>query len=104
MLNKWNIKIKKKENVNIINPKSVRGRNWRDCITIQNEVSIVDMNVKNVYKEEWYGSVSVNEIDSASVVKEMIDVRDGSVKCEISSMICVLTNPFYKYIFLSFLL
>ncbi len=31
----------------------------------------------------WHSSVSVNEIDSASVVKEMIDVRDGSVKCEI---------------------
>ncbi len=59
------------------------GRNWPDCVTIQNEVSIVDMNVKNVYKEEWYDSVSVNEIDSASVVKEMIDVRDGSVTCEI---------------------
>ncbi len=44
---------------------------------------MVDMNVKNVYKEEWYDSVSVNEIDSASVLKEMIDVRDGSVKCEI---------------------
>ncbi len=41
------------------------------------------MNVKNVYKEEWYDSVSVNEIDSASVVNEMIDVRDGSVKWEI---------------------
>ncbi len=51
--------------------------------TIQNEVRMVDMNVKNVYKEEWYDSVSVNEIGSASVVKEMIDVRDGSVKCEI---------------------
>ncbi len=24
-----------------------------------------------------------NEIDSASVIKEMIDVRDGSVKCEL---------------------
>ncbi len=24
-----------------------------------------------------------NEIDSASVVKEMLDIRDGSVKCEI---------------------
>ncbi len=44
---------------------------------------MVDMNVKNINKEEWYDSVSVNEIDSASVVKEMIDVRDGSVKCEI---------------------
>ncbi len=52
-------------------------------VTIQNEVSMVDMNVKNVNKEEWYDSVSVNEIDSASVVKEMIDVRDVSVKCEI---------------------
>ncbi len=52
-------------------------------VTIQNEVSMVDMNVKNVYKVEWYDSVCVNEIDSASVVKEMIDVRDGSVKCEI---------------------
>ncbi len=65
-----------------LNPMSVGGRNWRDCITIQNEVSMVDMNVKNVYKEEWYDTVSVNEIDRASVVKEMIDVRDGSVKCE----------------------
>ncbi len=44
---------------------------------------MVDMNVKNVYKEEWYHSVSVNEIGSASVLKEMIYVRDGSVKCEI---------------------
>ncbi len=25
----------------------------------------------------------MNEIDSASVVKDMIDIRDGSVKCEI---------------------
>ncbi len=25
----------------------------------------------------------VNEIDSASVEKEMIEIRDGSVKCEI---------------------
>ncbi len=47
------------------------------------EINMVDMNVKNVYKEEWYESVSVNEIDSASVVKEMIDIRDGSIKCEI---------------------
>ncbi len=62
---------------------SFSGRNCRGCVTIQNKVSMVYMNVKNVYKEEWYDAVSVNEIDSASVVKEMIDVRDGSVKCEI---------------------
>ncbi len=61
---------------------------------------MVDMNVKNVYNEEWYDSVSVNEIDSASVIKEMIDVRDGSSNVKylilmmqnLSSMICVLTN------------
>ncbi len=41
---------------------------------------MVDKNVKNAYKEEWYDSVSVNEIDSTSVVKEMIDVRDGRSK------------------------
>ncbi len=48
---------------------SASGRNCCDCVTIQNEVSMVDMNIKNVYKEEWYDSVSVNEIDSAHVVK-----------------------------------
>ncbi len=69
--------------VSCLNPMSVSWRNWRDCVTIQNEVSMVDMNVKNVYKEEWYDSVSVKEIDSESVVNEMIDLRDGSVKCEI---------------------
>ncbi len=63
--------------VSCLNPMSVSGRNWRDCVTIQNEVSMVDMNVKNVYKEEWYDSVNVNEINSASVVKEMIDVTMG---------------------------
>ncbi len=62
---------------------SVSDQNWHDCVTIQNEVSMVDINVKNIYKAEWYDSVSVNEIDSATVVKEMIDVRNGSVKCEI---------------------
>ncbi len=70
-------------NVSCFNPMSVSGGNWCDCVTIQNEVNMVDINVKNVYKEKWYDPVSVNEIDSASVVKEMIDVRDGSVKCEI---------------------
>ncbi len=63
--------------VSCLNPMYVSGRNWRDCVTIQNKVSMVDMNVTNVYKEEWYDLVSVNEIDSAYVVKEMIDVRDG---------------------------
>ncbi len=48
---------------------SVSGRKWHDCVTIQNEVSMVDLNFKNVFKEEWYDSVSVNEINSESVVK-----------------------------------
>ncbi len=52
-------------------------------ITIRNVISMVDMNVKNVYQKECYDSVSVNEIESASVVNKMIDVRDGWVKCEI---------------------
>ncbi len=34
-----------------LNAVSVRGRNWGDCVTIQSEVSMVDMNDKNVYKE-----------------------------------------------------
>ncbi len=46
--------------VSCLNPISVSGRNWCDCVTIQNEVSMVDMNVKNGYKEEWYDSVSVS--------------------------------------------
>ncbi len=55
--------------VSCLNLLSVSGLNWRECVTIQNEVSMVDMNVTNVYKEEWIDSVSMNEIDSASVVK-----------------------------------
>ncbi len=55
--------------VSCLNPMSVSGRNWRDCVTIRTEVGMVDMNVKNVYNEELYDSVSVNEIDTASVVK-----------------------------------
>ncbi len=44
---------------------------------------MVGMNVRNVYKEERYNSVSLNEINSASVVNEMIDERYGWVKCGI---------------------
>ncbi len=69
--------------VSYLNPMSVSGRNWHECVTIQNEVSMVNLNVKNVYKEECYDSVSVNEIDSISVVNEMIGVRHGWIKCEI---------------------
>ncbi len=81
--------------VSCLNPMSVSGRNLCDCVTIQNEVSMVDMNVKNVYKEEWYDLVSVNAIDSASVIKEMIYVRNRSVKCEIfniDDVECIITD------------
>ncbi len=44
---------------------------------------LTELTRPDAYKEEWHDSVSVNEIDSASVVKEMIDVRDGPVKCAI---------------------
>ncbi len=37
--------------VSCLNPMSVSGQSWRDCVTIQNEVSMVDMNVKNIYTE-----------------------------------------------------
>ncbi len=49
--------VKYVDKVSCLNPMSISGRNWRDCVTIHNEVSMVDMNVKNVYKEEWYDSV-----------------------------------------------
>ncbi len=62
---------------------NISGPNRHDCVTIQNEVIMVNMKVKNVYKEEWYEILSVNEIDSAPMVKKIIDVRDGWVKCEI---------------------
>ncbi len=35
-----------------LNYMSVSARTWCDYITIQNEVSMADTNVKNVYKEE----------------------------------------------------
>ncbi len=32
---------------------------------------------------EWYDTVSDNEIDSVSILKEMIEVREGMAKCDI---------------------
>ncbi len=106
-----NLVVKYVAKVCCLNPTSDSGRNWCECVTIQNEVSMVDTNVKNVYKDEWYDPVSVNEIDSASVVKEIIDVRDGSVKCEIFNIddveyiindLCILTNHFINIYFYHF--
>ena len=44
------------------------------------------MNVKDVYSE-WYETICDEEIDSVSVLKEMIDVRDGRGKCDIFHMV-----------------
>ncbi len=38
--------------VSCLNLTYVSGRNRRDCVTIQNEVGMVDINVKNVYTEQ----------------------------------------------------
>ncbi len=56
---------------------SVSGRNWRDCINVAQDISIISMNVKQVYGE-WYDTVSDNQIDS-----EMIEIREGRAKCDI---------------------
>ncbi len=43
---------------------------------------MISMNVKEVYGE-WYDTVSDNEIDSVCILREMIEVREGRVKCDI---------------------
>ncbi len=62
------------------NPMSVRGRNWCDCINLSQDISMISMNLKQVYGE-WYNTVS--EIDSVCILREMIEVREGMAKCDI---------------------
>ncbi len=64
------------------NPMSVTGRNWCDCINFAQDISMISINVKQVYGE-WYDTVSDNEIDSVCILKEMIEVREGRTKCDI---------------------
>ncbi len=64
------------------NPMSVSGRNWRDCINFAQDISMISMNVKQVYGE-WHDTVSDNEIDSVYILREMIEVREGRAKCDI---------------------
>ncbi len=45
------------------NPISVSGRNLRDCINFAQYISMISMNVKQVWSE-WYDTVSDNEIES----------------------------------------
>ncbi len=46
---------------------------------------MIIMNVKQVY-DEWYDTVSNNEIDSVCILREMIEVREGMAKCDIFSI------------------
>ncbi len=64
------------------NPMFVSGRNWCHCRTFAQDISMISMNVKQVYGE-WYDTVSDNEIDSACILREMIEVREGRAKCDI---------------------
>ncbi len=54
--------------LNCQNPMSVSGRNWRDCINFAQDISMISMNVKQVYSEK-YDTVSDNEIDSVCILK-----------------------------------
>ncbi len=48
------------------NPMYVSRRNWRDCINVAQDISMISMKVKQVYGE-WYDTVSDNEIDSVYI-------------------------------------
>ncbi len=50
------------------NPMSVSGRNWLDCFNFAQDITMISMNVKQVYGE-WYDTVSDNEIDSVCILR-----------------------------------
>ncbi len=64
------------------NPMSVSGRNWCDCINVAQDISMISMNVKQVY-HELYDTVRDKEIDSVCILRELIEVREGRAKCDI---------------------
>ncbi len=43
---------------------------------------VVTENVKEIFTE-WYESVNIKEMDTVSVLNDMIDVRDGLCSCAI---------------------
>ncbi len=43
---------------------------------------MIGMNVTKVYIE-WYDTVSDDKIDNICILREMIEVREGSVICDI---------------------
>ncbi len=61
------------------NPMSVCGRNRHDIV---GKNGYVGMNVKEIYNE-WYKTLSNEEMDCISVLKEMIDIREGKGSCNI---------------------
>ncbi len=64
------------------NPMSVSRRNWHECFNFAQDISMISMNVKQVYGE-WYDTVSDNEIDRVCILREMIEIREGRAKCDI---------------------
>ncbi len=57
------------------NPMYVCGRNWSEFVYVN---GVVTESVKAIYNE-WYRSVNVTEMDTVSVLNDMIDVRDCSI-------------------------
>ncbi len=60
------------------NPMSVSGKKWHDCINLAQAISMISMNVKQMYGE-WYDTVSDNEIDNVCILRE----REIRAKCAI---------------------
>ncbi len=56
------------------NPMSVSGRNLRDCLHFAQDISMIGMNVKQVYSE-WYETGSDEEIDNVCILWDMIEVK-----------------------------
>ncbi len=54
------------------NSMSVSGRNWNDCVNLSKAISMIGMNVKQVYSE-WYDTVSYEESDNICMLKEMVN-------------------------------
>ncbi len=45
---------------------SVSGRSWHDCLNLSKDISMINMNVKQVYSE-WCNTVHNEEIDNACI-------------------------------------
>jgi hypothetical protein len=62
------------------NPFSVFCENY---VQITNECDCIDLNkCRSMIEKKWYDNVSDELISNASVLNDMIDIRDGRKKCE----------------------